>query len=341
MTNAPPMTPLTLPPEALDQMMPMHMLVSETGHIRGVGPTMAKLRPDMDLVGARLLEVFELRRPRNIASVTELRASDGAAMSLRFRDEPRTPLKGLAVALPGQGGLLINCSFGIAAVDAVGLYALNGADFPHTDLTVEMLYLVEAKTAVLNEFRRLNHRLEGAKVAAEVQAFTDTLTGLKNRRAMDHILNRYSETGESFTLMQMDLDYFKQVNDTLGHAAGDLVLERVARILTEETREQDTIIRAGGDEFVLIFHRLTDMADISSIADRILERLEEPILYGDQPCKVSGSIGVAISSEYEHPDIDTMLMHADKATYASKNGGRGQYTFVASLESLPPEQRTN
>ncbi len=335
------MTPLGLPPEALDQLMPMHMLVSETGHIRRVGPTMAKLRPDMALVGARLLEVFELRRPRNITSVSELRASDGAAMSLRFRDAPQTPLKGLAVALPGQGGLLINFSFGIAAVDAVGLYALNGADFPHTDLTVEMLYLVEAKTAVLNEFRRLNHRLEGAKVAAEVQAFTDTLTGLKNRRAMDHILDRYTETGDSFALMQMDLDYFKQVNDTLGHAAGDLVLEQVARILTEETREQDTIVRAGGDEFVLIFHRLTDSGDLASIADRILERLEEPILYGDKPCKISASIGVAISSEYQHPDVDTMLMHADQATYASKNGGRGQYTFVAALEELPLEQRAN
>ncbi len=203
-----------------------------------------------------------------------------------------------------------------------------------------MLYLVEAKTAVLNEFRRLNHRLEGAKVAAEVQAFTDTLTGLKNRRAMDHILNRYSETGESFALMQMDLDYFKQVNDTLGHAAGDLVLEEVARILTEETREQDTIVRAGGDEFVLIFHRLTDARDISGIAARILDRLAEPILFGDQPCNISASIGVAISSEYEHPDIDTMLKDADKATYASKNSGRGQYTFFAALDSSP-EQHPN
>ncbi len=121
MTKATPMTPLGLPPEALDRLMPMHMLVSDTGHIRRVGPTMAKLRPDMELVGARLLEVFELRRPRNISSVTELCANDGAAMSLRFRDEPRTPLKGLAVALPGQSGLLIDFSFGIAAVDAVGL----------------------------------------------------------------------------------------------------------------------------------------------------------------------------------------------------------------------------
>ncbi len=341
MTESVAMTAVGLPPEVLDQLMPMHMLVSDTGHIRRVGPTMAKLRPDTDLVGARLLEVFELRRPRNVSSVSELHANDGAAMSLRFRDEPRTPLKGLAVALPGQGGLLINFSFGIAAVDAVGLYALNGADFPHTDLTVEMLYLVEAKTAVLNEFRRLNHRLEGAKVAAEVQAFTDTLTGLNNRRAMDHILARYSETGESFALMQMDLDYFKQVNDTLGHAAGDLVLEEVARILTEETREQDTIVRAGGDEFVLIFHRLTVAGDLAGIADRILERLDEPILYGDQPCNVSASIGVAISSEYEHPHIETMLRDADQATYASKNGGRGRYTFVAALDALPPQQRPN
>ena len=151
-------------------------------------------------------------------------------------------------------------------------YALVSSDFAATDLAIEMLYLVEAKSAAMEASRKLNLRLQGAMIAAEEQAFTDTLTGLKNRRAMDHVLARLIEAGREFALMHIDLDFFKAVNDTLGHAAGDHVLQNVARIMVEETRSDDTVARVGGDEFVILFDGLTDRETLVRVAERIIQK---------------------------------------------------------------------
>lgn len=320
-----------LPLTALCRLMPMHAIIGPTGHIRHAGPTLNKLRPDAGFAGTRFLEIFELRRPRRVSSVADLTVPGGTRLTLRLRDRPDLPLKGLAIPLPGGDGVLVNLSFGIAAVEAVGIFGLSSGDFPPTDLTIEMLYLVEAKEAVMGESRKLNLRLQGAKIAAEEQAYTDTLTGLKNRRAMDMILERYASCGERFSLMHLDLDFFKEVNDTLGHAAGDLVLQEAARVLVEETREEDTVVRFGGDEFVLLFHRLTDRDALGKVAMRILKRLQEPVLYQDQPCRISGSIGITMSDDYATPDPEQMLIDADMALYASKNAGRAQHTFVRDV----------
>lgn len=318
---------VALPPEAINRLMPMHVVLRPTGHILSVGPTLAKLVPDQPLAGQRFLELFQMRRPRDVKCFADLAANIGQPLSLRLRAAPNTGFRGLAVELPNKAGLLINLSFGIGAVEAVGSYQLTSADFPATDVTVEMLYLVEAKEAVMEESRSLNRRLEIARSAAEERSFTDTLTGLKNRRAMDELLERNTRFGQSFSLMQVDLDYFKAVNDTLGHAAGDLVLQEAARVLVEETRSGDTVVRAGGDEFVLIFAGLTNPDQLAQIARRILSRLEQPILFQGQPCRISASIGITISDDYANPTADQMLVDADTALYASKSAGRAQHTF--------------
>ena len=320
-----------LPQAALDQLMPMHAILSPTGHILHCGPTLQKLRPKGGFAGIRFLEAFELRRPRNVTSVTGLLGAGGTRLNLRLRERLDVPLKGLAIPLPDGAGLLINLSFGIAAVEAVGIFDLSSGDFSPTDLTIEMLYLVEAKEAVMNESRNLNLRLQGAKIAAEEKAYSDGLTGLKNRRAMDTILARYRACDQKFALMHLDLDHFKEVNDTLGHAAGDLVLQHAARILTEETRAEDAVIRFGGDEFVLLLHNLTDPAILAKVAMRILTRLEEPVLYQDTPCRISGSIGITMSDDYSGLDPDQMLLDADMALYASKKAGRACHTFVRDV----------
>lgn len=321
-------TGVALPLAALDRLMPMHALVSLTGHILHAGPTLEKLRPGTGFMGTRFLEAFELRRPRGIDRINQLAVPGGTQVNLRLRERLDVPLKGVAIALPKEAGLLVNLSFGIAAVEAVGIFDLSAGDFPPTDLTVEMLYLVEAKEAVMEESRNLNLRLQGARVAAEKQAYTDTLTGLRNRRGLDMILDRYAKCGEKFSLMHLDLDFFKAVNDTLGHAAGDYVLQEVAHILMDVTRDEDTVIRVGGDEFVLVFHRLTNADTLGAVAKRILARLEEPIIYQDGPCKISGSIGITVSDDYPEPAPEQMLLDADMALYASKNAGRAQFTFV-------------
>ena len=224
---------------------------------------------------------------------------------------------------------MINMSFGIGVTEAVSAFGLTMGDFAPTELTVEMLYLVEAKTAVMDELRNLNSRLHGAKVVAEEQAVTDTLTGLKNRRALDHILGRYVRRGEPFGLMHIDLDFFKQVNDSMGHAAGDHVLQHAARVLMSETRADDTVARFGGDEFVILFPRLTDRQTLLNIAGRIIARLEEPIPFNGRDCRISASVGATASDFYDGTDAGTMLKDADSALYASKRAGRARAMFFA------------
>ncbi|MCJ7871892.1 GGDEF domain-containing protein [Phaeobacter sp. J2-8] len=333
--------------DMLDMFCPMHLTLDRAGHIAHVGPTLAKLRPDQVLVGQRFLEVFELRRPRSVEAMADLMAHAGTKLNLRFRDGQQTGLVGVLVAPPDfGGGAVINLSFGISVVDAVGDYALTGADFAATDLTIEMLYLVEAKSAAMEASRKLNLRLQGAKIAAEEQAFTDTLTGLKNRRAMDHVLSRAASGGGRFALVHLDLDFFKAVNDTKGHAAGDHVLQEVARILVEETRTEDTVARVGGDEFVLLMSGRMNRKRLARISERLVERLEKPIVFGEDTCQISASIGIVLSEDYAEPDIAQMQDDADFALYASKHRGRACHTFydlslrnAAFAGAAPPSSR--
>lgn len=311
----------------LDVLCPMHVWLDPTGHIRRTGPTLRKLRPEEPMQGRRFLEVFELNRPRAITSMYQLMQRSGTKLHLQFRDNPMTALKGVIVPLPPGQGAIVNLSFGISVLDAVRDYALNSADFSATDLTIELLYLVEAKSAAMEASRKLNIRLQGARIEAEEQAYTDTLTGLKNRRAMDFLLQRLLADGHRFSLMHIDLDFFKEINDTLGHAAGDHVLRHVARIMTEESRESDCVARVGGDEFVMVFDRMVDRARLEEIAERLIARISQPIPYQGRSCELSASIGLVVIPRNEKPEAEVILRHADLALYAAKRAGRGIHRF--------------
>ncbi len=270
----------------------------------------------------------------------EMRAMAGVKLHMQLRTAPRTPLKGVLVPLDDSatlgpaGGAIVNLSFGISIQEAVNSFTLSNADFAATDLAVEMLYLVEAKSAAMEASRKLNLRLQSAKVAAEEQAFTDTLTGLRNRRAMDHVLTRLIDTRQSFAVMNLDLDFFKSVNDNLGHAAGDHVLQSVAQMMVRETRNDDIVVRTGGDEFVLILSRQKCRRRVSDFARRLVDRLEQPILFGRHECRISASIGATLSCTYDVPGIDQILDDADVALYAAKRSGRGRHVlYDASLRT--------
>lgn len=315
----------------------MHLRLDRSGHITHAGPTLIKLRGREALIGQRFLEVFDLQRPVRATTINELRAMAGRKLHMVFRDPPCTGLKG--ALCPMGDDLVVNMSFGISVLDAVRDYELTHADFAPTDLTVEMLYLIEAKSAAMESSRRLNMRLQGARIAAEEQAFSDMLTGLRNRRAMDHVLDRLIAADREFALMHLDLDFFKAVNDTLGHAAGDMVLQQVASILVAEVRQNDVVARIGGDEFVLIFKDQLNQDVLDRIATRIIARLEEPVAYKEQMCRISASIGTTLSSFYPRPDADQMLADADLALYQSKHEGRARHTFFDPQVDLP--LRTN
>jgi diguanylate cyclase (GGDEF)-like protein len=243
-----------------------------------------------------------------------------------MRCDPNYVLKGLFVRLEAEERTLINLSLGVHVVDAVQRFDLSSADFAESDPTVDMLYLIEAKSVALEESKRLNGRLHGEKAVAERQAFTDTLTGLKNRRASDNFLGVLEKSESQFGLMHLDLDFFKQVNDNLGHAAGDYVLKNVAEILKKAVRAEDLVARIGGDEFVLIFKDCVDLEVLNLIAARIIEQLEIPIEFEGNMCRISASIGTTLSSFYEVASVEKMMNDADQALYMSKDKGRACHT---------------
>lgn len=314
---------LRLAPEALDRLMPMHLVLNETGEITGIGPTLKKLDPDGQWLGRRFFEVFVVRRPGGLRSPADLQARAGQRIYLAARSGAFAGLRGTAFPL-GGGGLILNLSFGVTVLDAVRRLQLTEADFAPTDLAIELLYMVEVKSALMEDLRHLNTRLEGAKSLAEEEAQSDPLTGLRNRRAVNARLETLILSHTPFALMLMDLDYFKKVNDELGHAAGDFILCHVADVLHQEMREGDTLGRTGGDEFVIILPGVKSANRLKAVAERVIARISTPISFEGQSCQISASIGMSVSRHYMQPSLNEMLADADMALYASKRAGRGQ-----------------
>ena len=308
---------------ALGRLMPLHLVLSGSGKVLSFGPTIGKLVAG-PLAGRPFLDAFAIRRPGHVRTVADLRAHAGQRLFLVQADAPHQAFRGLVVPAGKGGRLLVNLSFGIGVVDAVASHRLTDSDFAPTDLAIELLYLVEAKQLIMGELNALNRRLEGAKKTAEEQALTDTLTGLRNRRALELAFARNASQGTPFALLHIDLDFFKAVNDSLGHAAGDHVLREVAHVLTLQTRKDDTVARVGGDEFVVLYAGDIGPDALGRIANRIVERLSEPVDFEGAPCRVSASIGIVMSQDYARPDLEQMLGDADQALYASKKAGRRQ-----------------
>jgi diguanylate cyclase (GGDEF)-like protein/PAS domain S-box-containing protein len=159
------------------------------------------------------------------------------------------------------------------------------------------------------------------------QAFYDGLTTLPNRALfrdrLQQALARSERSGSALAVLLVDLDGFKQVNDSLGHDAGDQLLEAVADRFTETVRPSDTLARLGGDEFALLLDGAHETHAVG-VARRLLAALEEPICIAGRELVVGGSIGIALHSGGSGQG-EELLRHADVAMYAAKEGGRGRY----------------
>lgn len=319
---------LDLPTSALDVLCPMHLVLDREGQILHAGPTLHKVNACGDLLGKRVMDVFELKRPRHLRQPEDLQKIVNQKLRLRLIAPPQLSFKGVLVPTGGDAGeMILNLSFGISVLEGVRHFSLSNADFAATDLALELMYLVEAKTAAMDASAKLNLRLQGAKVAAEEQAYTDTLTGLKNRRALDTALSHLLKKGVSFAVMQIDLDYFKAVNDTLGHAAGDHVLKTVAGLMVDTIRENDMVARVGGDEFTIVLPDVRSENVMRRVGKRIIEKLEEPIPYDGNICRISASIGTVWIQPGQIRKMEDVLSDADVALYASKHAGRAMQTL--------------
>ncbi|HUA94445.1 MAG TPA: EAL domain-containing protein, partial [Acidimicrobiales bacterium] len=160
-------------------------------------------------------------------------------------------------------------------------------------------------------------------------AWHDALTGLPNRHLLEHRAHRAIEQsnrlGTATTVFFVDLDRFKRVNDTYGHAAGDALIRQVAHRLRDVVRRQDTVARLGGDEFAVLLPELADTVAVHQMAARMLQAVRAPYWVDGNELHASASIGVAVGPGHGD-DYDELLIHADEAMYRSKGLGRDTYT---------------
>lgn len=205
----------------------------------------------------------------------------------------------------------------LAACAAGGVLVLSALGSGH-DLAV-----VLAAGAVLAGAARtvVGLRASYALAATRTLAHTDELTGLPNRRALSARLEAAIAANEPFGVVVLDLDRFKAINDTLGHAAGDEVLRRLAPRLAEQLRPDDLLGRLGGDEFALVVAGARDERGVHTIAERLTAALEQPVAIAAQSVQLGASFGIAL-----HPDdaatVHGLLDHADAAMYRAKREPR-------------------
>jgi diguanylate cyclase (GGDEF)-like protein/PAS domain S-box-containing protein len=160
------------------------------------------------------------------------------------------------------------------------------------------------------------------------QAFHDSLTALANRALfkdrVEHALRRTKRQTPSVAVLFLDLDGFKEVNDSLGHAAGDRLLIQVGQRLGACVRPSDTVARFGGDEFAVLVEDASDDLELATVAERILEELRQPFFINDRELHVSGSMGIA-RMDPDVDGVDQLLRNADLAMYRAKATGQGGY----------------
>ena len=235
-----------------------------------------------------------------------------------------------------------------------------GSEIYYLLLLEETTDLVEMQQALEREKRKLETRVnqrtrelqqeiektEQAKRHAERISLLDTLTGLPNRRAFLEALDRKlqqcrEDPVQSFSLLFIDLDGFKAVNDVLGHYEGDVLLVQVARQMQSHVREKDICARLGGDEFVVLLHDIRDRKQVIRIAEKLLDCISRPIRFSNEKVMgVSASIGIYLHRG-EAIDSSAILNRADEAMYEAKARGKNCYAlFDHGIQRRMEEKNT-
>ncbi|MDP3671322.1 MAG: EAL domain-containing protein [Telluria sp.] len=217
----------------------------------------------------------------------------------------------------------------------------------------ELYWCLEAISPLKNEAGEVTHFVAITEdISARKQteqtirhlAFHDVLTGLPNRRLFRDRLNQAVTTGQrnktGFALMLLDLDYFKAVNDTLGHDAGDALLTIVATRLGERIRSVDTLARMGGDEFALLACDTSRPEDVAALAAALQNALRAPITIQDRELYLSASIGITLYPD-DSDDVDSLIKNADIALYRAKDLGRDNYQFFTDDMNSAIVERVN
>ena len=236
----------------------------------------------------------------------------------RYRAKANTAMN--AFAATGSGSIL-GKTLEMAALRK------DGSEFP-VELSVASMRLGSEWHAVAT----IRDITERKRILEQIRfsALHDNLTGLANRvvfvEALQQAIQRAERDGEKFAVLYLDLDHFKDVNDTLGHPVGDLLLQALADRLRSNIRGMDTVARFGGDEFALIQASVPEPLDAAVLAEKLLKAISTPFAIRGDEIRTGASIGIAVYGS-DSIDAESLLSHADVALYRAKAEGRGTYRF--------------
>ncbi|MCP1199812.1 EAL domain-containing protein [Notoacmeibacter sp. MSK16QG-6] len=226
-------------------------------------------------------------------------------------------------------------TMGAIHTEADGRRSILGVNWDVTaDIQLKTRLLAAKKTAEAK-----NRELEEARAQMEYNSLHDSLTGLPNRRYLDDKVLSNRDLPVSVALLHVDLDRFKHINDTLGHAAGDAMLMHAASVLKANVGEHDIVARVGGDEFIIATTATIDEQHLSAMAGSIIEQMREPVPYRHQECRFGASIGIAAGICPSTESLERLLIDADIALYRAKKEGRNRYAFFS--ETLKAEAMQN
>jgi len=190
----------------------------------------------------------------------------------------------------------------------------------------KLRHLVAERTRGLED---ANRQLEATYRELAVTAYQDAVTGLRNRSSFNETLDSWIEggaSGDRMALLYLDLDQFKMINDTLGHAYGDVLLKEIGGRISGILTEEQTLFRIGGDEFTILARNLGSIDQTRELARRLCELFREPYCLRDTECFITASIGIALYPDHGK-DSSTLVRNADLAMYRAKEEGKNQYRF--------------
>nr|WP_297459931.1 GGDEF domain-containing protein [uncultured Halomonas sp.] len=183
--------------------------------------------------------------------------------------------------------------------------------------------------------RTASSKLDEVIRSSQHDALTNTPNRTMMRDRLESAITQARRHGTHIAVLFLDLDRFKQINDTLGHTIGDRVMQLVARRLASAVRDSDTVSRYGGDEFLILLNDISQASDAALIAAKMLADLAAPSRVGAHAFHLSASLGIAIHPE-DGTDTATLIDRADSAMYRAKKRGGGRFEFYSHLTAIEP-----
>lgn len=319
-------TPIALSLDVLGRVLPFYVLLDNDGVVQSVGPSLLKIADPAHLLGRSVFEALRFVKPRRLNPEEALRDGLGVRLTVEIQavsGKGSLGLFGMAFPIDHAGAphILIALTPGVNARPFVETHGLKILDFGPADGGADILPLLAMQQDMLEDGKKQAAKLRAARDSAEHLANHDVLTELPNRRALIKELTAALER-EAVAVVHVDLDHFKEINDTHGHAAGDAALRHAAASLTHVLGESALCARLGGDEFVGIVNGMCSGSALADLADRVIDRISHPFSFNGEALTVGASVGLAIAGPEDRMSADEILHHADLALYQVKRTGR-------------------